>query len=171
MPGSAEAVNADFDAVVAQSDYPMWVVTTVADGQRSGCLVGFASQASIEPRRFLVCLSKANDTYRVAGGATHVAVHLLTADALAIAELFGTETGPEIDKFEHCEWYEGPHRLPILAAASAWFAGKIMHRSDFGDHEGLLVSPDAAGASRHGAAVLRYGDVANLKPGHPVSKR
>ena len=38
-------------------DYPMFIVTTRAGDERSGCLVGFASQVSIRPRRFLVGLS------------------------------------------------------------------------------------------------------------------
>jgi hypothetical protein len=53
---------------VARLDYPMFVVT-VADagtGERAGCLVGFATQCSINPFRFLVCLSRANRTHRVA---------------------------------------------------------------------------------------------------------
>ena len=51
---------------VSLLDYPMFVVTTRAGDEPAGCLVGFASQVSIRPPRFLVGLSKRNHTYRVA---------------------------------------------------------------------------------------------------------
>jgi len=57
--------GAAFAALVAQLNYPMFVVTTAAGGKRAGCLVGFTSQVSILPRRFLVGLSNKNYTYRV----------------------------------------------------------------------------------------------------------
>lgn len=38
-------------------DHPMYVVTAEADGERAGCLVGYASQCSIQPARFMVWLS------------------------------------------------------------------------------------------------------------------
>jgi flavin reductase (DIM6/NTAB) family NADH-FMN oxidoreductase RutF len=52
--------NEAFDAFVATADYPICIVTTVAGQHLVGCLVGFAGQVSIEPRRFLVALSKTN---------------------------------------------------------------------------------------------------------------
>ena len=58
-----------FDRLVSLLDYPMFVVTTRADDEMSGCLVGFSTQVSINPSRFLVGLSKRNRTYRVASRA------------------------------------------------------------------------------------------------------
>lgn len=41
-----------FDKMVEVIDYPVFVITTVAEGRRSGCLVGgFATQTSIDPPR------------------------------------------------------------------------------------------------------------------------
>ena len=61
--------TAEFDTVVEDLDYPMFVVTTVHDGDRAGCMVGFTTQASIDPPRMLVCLSEKNYTHRVAESA------------------------------------------------------------------------------------------------------
>ncbi|MFB8003355.1 flavin reductase family protein [Nocardia sp. NPDC056000] len=166
MSQDLSRIARNFDAVLAQADGPMWVVTAVAGDQRAGCLVGFASQVSIEPRRFLVCVSKVNHTYRIAEAARHLAVHLLGADATALAELFGVETGSEIDKFEHCEWQQGPHRLPILAGAAGWFTGEIEQTADFGDHVGFVLSPTAAEPAT--TTSLRFHAVADLTPGHPA---
>ena len=46
---------------------------------RAGCLVGFHSQSSIDPRQYAVWLSKANHTYPVALRSELFAVHFLTA--------------------------------------------------------------------------------------------
>ena len=61
-----------FEQLVALLDYPMYVVTTRTGEESAGCLVGFTSQVSIRPRRFLVGLSKRNHTYRVARRSEHL---------------------------------------------------------------------------------------------------
>jgi flavin reductase (DIM6/NTAB) family NADH-FMN oxidoreductase RutF len=44
----------------------MFIVTAVGrDGERAGCLVGFATQCSIQPPRFLACISRENRTFDV----------------------------------------------------------------------------------------------------------
>jgi len=40
-----------FHDLAADLDYPMLIVTAAADGERAGCLVGFAAQCSIDPLR------------------------------------------------------------------------------------------------------------------------
>ena len=66
-------MNDAFDELVGGLDYPLWIVTAAAGEERDGCLVGFGCQSSIDPSRFLVCLSKNNRTYRVAKRAEHTA--------------------------------------------------------------------------------------------------
>src|SRR3954462_8022729 len=102
------AAEETFQRLVAQLDYPMFIATVAAGGERSGCLVGFATQVSIRPGRFLVCLSEKNHTFRVAQRATHVGVHFVPAEREDLAELFGGETGDEVDKFARTSWHEGP---------------------------------------------------------------
>ena len=60
--GSTEA----FEAIMSDVDPPSYVVTAADGDDRAGCLVGFATQCSIDPPRFGVWLSKLNRTYRVA---------------------------------------------------------------------------------------------------------
>ena len=83
-----------------------------------------------------------------------------------VAELFGGQTGDRIDKFDHCEWSAGPAGMPILAAASAWFVGRIVDRFDVGDHVGHLLEP-ISGVSPDGFDDwLSFSDVHDLNPGH-----
>ena len=127
--------------LVSDLDYPMFIVTVAAGGQRSGFLVGFATQSSIDPPRFLVCLSDKNRTFRVARTAEVLVVHLVPAHAAPLAELFGSLTGDDVDKFSRCEWSPGPDGTPVLAECANWFAGRILDRLPAGDHWALLLEP------------------------------
>jgi flavin reductase (DIM6/NTAB) family NADH-FMN oxidoreductase RutF len=156
---------ATFDDLVSELDYPMFIVTTAAGGERSGCLVGFATQASIDPSRFLVCLSVKNHTYRVARAATHLAVHFVPADREDLAELFGGETGDEVDKFARTEWHEGPGGVPLVDGCANRFAGLILERLDFGDHVGHLLEPVAVEYGTQGAEFT-FHRARQIHPGH-----
>jgi flavin reductase (DIM6/NTAB) family NADH-FMN oxidoreductase RutF len=155
----------EFGAIVAGLDYPMLIVTTAAAGERSGCLVGFATQASIHPPRMLVGTSRANRTYRVAREARALAAHFPTEDQVALAELFGAETGDEVDKLARCDWHEGPERMPILDACPSWAVGRIADRVDMGDHVGFVLDVVAARDGAPGPR-LSFQRVRHLEAGH-----
>jgi flavin reductase (DIM6/NTAB) family NADH-FMN oxidoreductase RutF len=161
-----------FDRMATLVDYPMYVVTAAAadDGERAGCLVGFAGQCSIDPPRFLVCLSTRNRTYRVAQRSDVLAVHLLAADDHDNAELFGGETGDEIDKFARCRWEPGLAGMPVLLDAVGWFAGRVLERIDLGDHVGHLLAPlaDTGRPPAREVAVLTFHAARTVSPGHPA---
>jgi flavin reductase (DIM6/NTAB) family NADH-FMN oxidoreductase RutF len=131
-----------FEGVVGDLEYPMFIVTARApDGEPLGCLVGFTTQASIDPPRFIACLSHANRTFRRGREATMLAVHAVPAEAGDLAELFGGETGDETDKFARTPWHEGPEGVPILDRCDNWFAGRVVSRSETGDHDAFLLEP------------------------------
>jgi flavin reductase (DIM6/NTAB) family NADH-FMN oxidoreductase RutF len=160
-----EAVGA-FTSTV---DYPLVVYTTVTDtGEMSGCLVGFTTQCSIEPPRFLVCLSKLNHSYYVSDSARAMAIHLLGRDQGDLADLFGSTTGDRLDKFEQCQWQPGPTGAPILDSCAAWLEGREIDRWSVGDHEALLMRPESGGRGQSpGLLTLRTAPA--IHPGHPAS--
>src|SRR3954462_10217945 len=131
----------DFEKLIGELDYPMFIVTTRKREALAGCLVGFATQCSIDPPRFLVCLSDKNRTTRLAQEAEAVAVHFVPASAGHPAEIFGGQTGDDVDKFAHCHWHEGPHGLPLLDDCDNWFAASILARNPVGDHIAFLLDP------------------------------
>jgi flavin reductase (DIM6/NTAB) family NADH-FMN oxidoreductase RutF len=159
------AEHPEFEQLMAQLDYSMLVVTAAAGDERAGCLVGFASQVSIDPPRFLVCLSVKNRTYRVARGADVVVVHFVPEQAGELAELFGGQTGDETDKFAQVEWTPGPGGAPVLDELEDWFAGRVLDRLDLGDHGGLLLAPVVGEAHRPGAP-LTFRRAKRIDPGH-----
>lgn len=155
-----------FDAVTEILDYPMFVVTTARDGHSAGCLAGFATQIGINPPRFLVGLSDKNHTFRVALNADRLVVHVLDAESMGIARLFGQVTGDDVDKFANCSWRPGPGDAPVLDDPPAWFSGAICDRTEAGDHSAFLIDIDAAEVRRQPQRLLRLSDVDYFQPGH-----
>jgi len=143
----------------------MFIATVAADGERSGCLIGFATQSSISPPRFLAGISDKNRTFRVARHAETMAIHLVPDNAGELANLFGGETGDEIDKFERCAWHEGPDGVPLLDDCPNRFVGRIVERVDFGDHTGMVLEPFVAEVQED-IDQLTFHRAKRIDPGH-----
>ncbi len=143
----------------------MFIVTVAGSGERAGCLVGFTTQCSIDPPRFLVCISDKNRTHRVARDSEVMVVHLVPEHATALAELFGSETGDQVDKFARCEWHSGPGGTPVLDECANWFAGRILHRMDTGDHRAYLLEPFEAASDPEGGSFT-FHRARRMEPGH-----
>ena len=155
------------DGLLDRLDYPMLIVTAREGDDRAGCLVGFSTQCSLDPVRFLVCISKANRTFRVATGSDYLAVHLVPHDAIGLARLFGGSTGDEVDKFAQCAWTEGPHGLPLLDACPDRFVGRVTAEVDSGDHVSFHLEPEEW-SSKGSGRWLMFQDVRDIEAGHPA---
>jgi flavin reductase (DIM6/NTAB) family NADH-FMN oxidoreductase RutF len=158
-----------FDAIVADIETPMYVVTTAAGAERGGCLVGFASQCSIEPPRFCVWLSKLNHTYHLAQSAATLVVHLLRHGDQDLARRFGGETGDEVDKFTDIAWHAGPGGCPVIPRCD-WFAGTIVDRIETGDHVAFVLVPWGGECKRPGTRQLALAEIGDIRAGHPIPK-
>ena len=161
----SSSVRRDFEALVGDLEYPMFIVTARAGDEPLGCLIGFATQASIDPPRFWACLSDKNRTFRVARQASALGVHFVPADADDLAQLFGGETGDEVDKFAQVEWHEGPEGVPIVERCRNRFVGRILETLDAGDHDVFLLEPVAA---EHGTpgGEFTFHRAKRIDPGH-----
>ena len=161
--------SATFLELAGSLDYPLFIVTAAEGERREGCVIGFATQCSFHPARFLACLSRENRTYRFALGVDVLAVHLVPRARAGLAELFGGETGDDIDKFARCAWHPGPRGLPILDDCPNWFAGAVRERLDLGDHVGFLLEPFEVQFAP-GAEIAYFQAVKDaIEPGHPVT--
>jgi flavin reductase (DIM6/NTAB) family NADH-FMN oxidoreductase RutF len=157
-----------FDAVLGELDPAMVVVTTAVDGERGGCLVGFHAQSSIEPRRYSLWISKANHTYGLVVRATHVGLHFLAAGDRQLAEVFGTLSGDDVDKFERCQFEDGPFDVPVLTTcANRVVAERVSLIDEGGDHICLVTAPLEV-TSDGPFEPLRLSAVDDLEPGHPA---
>jgi flavin reductase (DIM6/NTAB) family NADH-FMN oxidoreductase RutF len=157
-------VRETFNAIVGDLEYPMFIVTARAGDEPLGCLVGFATQTSIDPPRFAVCLSHKNRTFRRGRDAPVLGVHCVPADAEDLARLFGGETGDKVDKFARVEWHEGPEGVPLLDRCTNWFAGRVLARLDAGDHDLFLLAPVAGEAAAE--EEFTFHRAKRIEPGH-----
>jgi flavin reductase (DIM6/NTAB) family NADH-FMN oxidoreductase RutF len=157
------------DAFLQRLDPDMCVVTAVADGERSGCLVGFWAQCSIDPPRLTVWISRTNHTHRVALRAERLALHLLTPGQHDLAALFGGATGDETDKFATAHWRTGPGGTALLTEAAAWTVGVVEQRFDTGDHTAHVLAIEESGVrdGEHGR-LFRLRDAHDIEAGHPA---
>jgi flavin reductase (DIM6/NTAB) family NADH-FMN oxidoreductase RutF len=164
-------MDAAFDHALESVDTAMIVVTTAAADERAGCLVGFHAQCSIEPRRYVVWLSKSNHTFRVGLLATHFAVHYLSTDDLDVAEHFGTTTGDEVDKFASWDWSEHHSGVPVLdRCANRLVARRTALLDEGSDHVCVVLEPiDVTYGGRF--HPLRLSAVKHLRPGHQAEER
>jgi flavin reductase (DIM6/NTAB) family NADH-FMN oxidoreductase RutF len=164
-------VDGAFDEVVASANEAMVVVTAAVGEDRAGCLVGFHTQSSIEPRRYTVWLSKANHTYRVALLASYLGVHFLTTADRDLADVFGALSGDDVDKFARCDWEPGPDGVPLLRRCpNRLIVARATLLDDGGDHVAVSGPPIAAHAEGD-FTPLRYADVRDVVPGHATDER
>ena len=157
--------------LMESADGALVVVTTVAEGERSGCVVGFHSQTGLDPERYAVWLSKANATYRVMLRAEHLAVHFLHEDDTDLAEHFGTQTDDEVDKFADLGWTPGPGGVPLVdGLPHRLVLRKRTVLDEGGDHAG--VTGDVLEVhGKGGFTPLRLSAANDWEPGHDAEER
>ena len=155
--------------LVDRADPPLYVVTTAAAGERAGCVVGFATQASIDPPRFLVAISKANRTWqrRPRPRATS---RCICSGASGLMSSTCSAARP-VTRSTSSNSAIGPRAtagVPLLDGAAAWFVGRVIERFDFGDHVGHLLQPVRGGTATTSPDAVTLHDADDLSPGHPA---
>jgi flavin reductase (DIM6/NTAB) family NADH-FMN oxidoreductase RutF len=160
-----------FETLMAAVDPPLIVVTTAAEDEQAGCLVGFHVQSSITPQHYCVWLSKANHTYRVSLRASHFAVHFLSADDLELAERFGTVTGEDTDKFAGLDVEHDEYGVPLLQACPNRLSLVRISMLDDGSDHVCLTTKVRSAHTDGDFRPLRVSDAAHLDPGHESEER
>lgn len=160
-----------FKTLMASLNSPLVVVTTTAENEAAGCLVGFHAQSSISPEHYCVWLSKANHTYRVSLRASHLAVHFLTEADLATAERFGTRSGENTDKFAGIDLDTDETRVPLIRACpNRMVLERVAMLDDGGDHV-CITTRVISTQSEKPFTPLRISDAAHLDAGHDSEER
>jgi flavin reductase (DIM6/NTAB) family NADH-FMN oxidoreductase RutF len=157
--------------IVSSLDPPLIIVTATEGAERAGCLVEFHNQSSMGPPRYCVWLSKANHTYRVALHASHLAIHFLSAGDLPLAELFGTRSGDDVDKFAGLAVSLGPGPTPVIDRCRSRLVGRRTALLDEGGDHVCVVTEPVEVHSGGPFEPLRTSQCAHLKAGHPPWER
>jgi flavin reductase (DIM6/NTAB) family NADH-FMN oxidoreductase RutF len=164
-------MSTGIDDLMGSVDSPLIVVTTSAEGERAGCLVGFHSQASIDPKHYCVWLSKANHTYRVALRSDHFAVHFLTTADHELARHFGSRSGSDTDKFSGLDFTVAQDGAPLLAdLPNRLLVERVAMLDDGGDHV-CLTARVLATEFADRFTPLRPSQLGDLTPGHGSEER
>jgi flavin reductase (DIM6/NTAB) family NADH-FMN oxidoreductase RutF len=160
-----------FGTLMASIDPPLIVLTTAAEGEPAGCLVGFHAQSSITPQHYCVWLSKANHTYRVSLRAAHFAVHFLTEEDFALAKQFGTLSGEGTDKFAGVDVDLDQNGVPLLRRCpNRMSLERIAVLDDGSDH--VCLTTRVSSVHTTGSFVpLRVSGATQLVPGHGSEER
>lgn len=160
----------DYEALLDPGRSPAVIVTTVAGGRRSGCLVTYTSPCSMAPPLYGVWLSVLNLTHEVAARAPALAVHFLDRQNLPLAELFGGTSGYDHDKFRGAELHEGPDGLPVLAGTAGYLLGRVTARLGTGDHTLHVLDPFEVRAAGRSGPRLTFDDVRHIQPGRQAAR-
>ncbi|HEX2053721.1 MAG TPA: flavin reductase family protein [Actinomycetota bacterium] len=155
------------DRFLDKLDFPLYVVTASSSKERSGCMVGFLTQCSMEPVRLLVCISEKNHTHEVALESSHLAVHLVPAERTDLVDLFGSQTGYDLDKFSLCEWSEGPGGVPLLDGCPSRLICTVLDRTPVGDHTALLVEALEGSGGPERPYMFGMAKQQDVEPGQP----
>jgi flavin reductase (DIM6/NTAB) family NADH-FMN oxidoreductase RutF len=166
-----EMADDAFGTLMASADPPLIVLTTAAEDELAGCLVGFHVQSSITPEHYCVWLSKANHTYRVGLRAAHFAVHFLTAGDLPLAEQFGTVSGENTDKFSGVDIELDQHGVPLLRACPNRMSLERITMLDDGSDHVCLTTRVSSASTGGGFEPLRVSSATHLDPGHDSERR
>ena len=161
----------EFNDLMSATDPALIVVTTAAEDEQAGCLVGFHSQSSMAPAQYGFWLSKANHTYRVSLRSAHFAIHFLTTADLALAQHFGMRSGEESDKFAGINIGTTEDGVPLLSTVpNRMVVERIAMLDDGGDHVGVtarVVSTETTGPFK----PLRLSHVGDLPAGRGNDER
>ena len=161
----------DFDSLMTSTDSSLIVVTTAAENERAGCLVGFHSQSSMSPEQYDFWLSKANHTYQVSLRAAYCAVHFLTSDDLAMAQRFGARSGEDTDKFRGLDVHTAEQGVPLLSALpNRMVVERIAMLDDGGDHVGITARVISSETTEH-FMPLRLSHIGDLPAGRDNDSR
>ena len=160
-----------FDTLMDSADPPLIVLTTAAEDERAGCLVGFHVQSSITPRHYCVWLSKANHTYLVSLRAAHFAVHFLTEEDFALAERFGTLSGEDTDKFAGIDVEIDQNGVPLLRACPNRLSLERIAVLDAGGDHVCLTTRVCSAHTGGDFVPLRVSSAIHLVPGHESEER
>ena len=160
-----------FSTLMSSTDSPLIVVTTAAEGEQAGCLVGFHTQSSISGEQYCFWLSKANHTYRVALRSERFAVHFPTTADSELARHFGALSGSETDKFSGLDSIASDHDVPLLAdLPNRLLVERVAMLDDGGDHVCLTARVDSVEVAG-GFTALRPSQLGDLTPGHNAEER
>lgn len=146
--------------------YGLYVVTTNDGTKDNGLIVNTVMQVTSNPDCIAVAINKSNYSHDVARNSGKMTVNCLTEEApFRVFEVFGFQSGRNVDKFADCAPQRGENGLVILPKyINAAIELSVKQYSDLGSH-GLFICDITASRVISNAASMTYAYYhANVKP-------
>ncbi len=126
----------DVNEALSHISHPIVVVTARRGEETNGMTAAWASQISIEPPIMCVSISPERYTWEMLEGAGYFGVSILGQGQERIAEIFGTVSGREGDKFSMLgiDPFNAAEGIPLIPGSLAAFVCKKLDAFKQGDH-------------------------------------
>ena len=138
----AETANKSDMTALFKIGYGLYVVTSHDGKKDNGLIVNTVSQVTDTPNRIAVTINKANYSHHVIKQTGKMNVNCLTVDApFNVFEVFGFQSGRNVDKFTGCEPLRSDNGLIFLPRyINAFMSLKVEQYVDLDTHGMFICS-------------------------------
>ncbi len=138
----AETANKSDMTALFKIGYGLYVVTSNDGKKDNGLIVNTVAQVTDSPNRIAVTINKANYSHHVIKQTGKMNVNCLTVDApFNVFEVFGFQSGRNVDKFANCEPLRSDNGLVFLPRyINAFMSLKVEQYVDLDTHGMFICS-------------------------------
>src|SRR3954462_7052629 len=122
----------------------LFVVTARRGDEETGMLASWVQQCSFDPPQVSVAVQRGRYAHGLLPDGAAFVLNVVAAEQTALLKHFGKGFGPGEPAFQGLATERTPEGLAVLPQALGHLAGRVVGRSDAGDHE-LLIGRVVAG--------------------------
>ena len=120
--------------------HPVAIITVKQGRKLNGMTAAWVTQISTDPPMLCVSISPKRHTWKMLGKAEYFGVCMLAEGQEDVANVFGTKSGYDVDKFGmmDIEPFMAAHDVPLVPDSLAGFVCRKSHQVEQGDHWALF---------------------------------
>jgi flavin reductase (DIM6/NTAB) family NADH-FMN oxidoreductase RutF len=132
----SELESLEVSVALSNISHPVAIITTRSGEKINGMTAAWVAQTSIDPPIVYVSISPLRYTWEMVDGSDHFGVSLLGYGQEEIAEIFGTTSGRDRDKFGilGIEPFIALKDIPLIPSSVVAFVSKKIKCVEIGDH-------------------------------------
>ncbi|KYK27949.1 MAG: hypothetical protein AYK23_01930 [Candidatus Proteinoplasmatales archaeon SG8-5] len=126
----------DVSKALSHFSHPVAIISVRNGDEVNGMTAAWVAQTSIDPPIGYVSISPLRHTWDMMQKTEHFGVSVLGEGQERIAEIFGTKSGRDTNKFNTLgiDPYLGQEDVPLIPESVAAFVCRKMHTAEIGDH-------------------------------------
>jgi flavin reductase (DIM6/NTAB) family NADH-FMN oxidoreductase RutF len=129
---------------------PIAIITASYNGNLSGFIASWITQASFVPPLVLVAVNPLHYTYKLIKNSNAFAINILRTDQAELVDLFGKSSGGKVDKFAEMLYELGSTGSPLFKDCLAFLDCSVVWTKEAGDHIVVIGSIVDAGIASDG---------------------